>query len=88
VSAEETLDEAIQAIRNERHDRLSQMERNGMKVAEIAVREVRQSLTEGEKPCRCGSPETYSLNPAEVVVHRRDGEPCYIAPVDGGEARS
>lgn len=29
--------------------------------------------------CTCGSPETYSLNPAEVVVHCTDG-PCYIAP--------
>jgi hypothetical protein len=28
--------------------------------------------------CTCGSPDAYSLNPAEVLVHRVD-EPCYIA---------
>lgn len=28
--------------------------------------------------CSCGAPETYSLNPNEVVVHRTDA-PCYIA---------
>lgn len=28
--------------------------------------------------CSCGSPDTTSLNPREVVVHRTDG-PCYIA---------
>jgi hypothetical protein len=43
------LDEAIRAIRAERDDRLSQMERNGMKVAELVVREVRRSLTEGRE---------------------------------------
>jgi hypothetical protein len=32
-----------------------------------------------EKPsCTCGSPDAFSLNPAEVLVHRVD-EPCYIA---------
>lgn len=40
-------------------------------------------------PCTCGSPDAYSLNPAEVVVHGR-GFPCYIAPsgdTEGGEGR-
>lgn len=32
-----------------------------------------------ESACTCGSPETYSLNPNEVVVHCVGG-PCYIAP--------
>lgn len=34
-------------------------------------------------PCTCGSDAT-SLNPAEVVVHRRDGQPCYIARIARG----
>lgn len=36
--------------------------------------------------CACGSRATYSLNPAEAVVHRPDG-PCHIAPSDGEVAR-
>lgn len=31
-----------------------------------------------ERPCSCGAPDATSLNPAEAVVHRRDGHPCGI----------
>lgn len=34
--------------------------------------------------CSCGAPGTYSLNPAEVVMHRQDG-PCYIARREAGQ---
>ena len=37
----------------------------------------------GYGPCTCGSPDTYSLNPAEVVIHRRDALPCYITSAEG-----
>lgn len=33
-------------------------------------------------PCSCGSRETYSLNPAEVVVHRPAPEPCCITEAE------
>lgn len=31
-----------------------------------------------ERTCTCGTDAT-ALTPGEVVVHRRDGKPCYIA---------
>lgn len=35
------------------------------------------SSTPEAQSCSCGSPDAYSLNPAEVVVHHRD-QPCVI----------
>lgn len=43
------------------------------------------TTNETEQQCTCGSRETYSLNPAEVVVHRADG-PCYIAAKGDSDA--
>lgn len=40
--------------------------------------------TDTAEACSCGAPDTTSLNPAEVVVHRTDG-PCYIAPAQPSE---
>jgi hypothetical protein len=37
------------------------------------------------RPCSCGSPDTTSLNPREVVVHRADGT-CYIDIADGSRS--
>ena len=36
------------------------------------------------QPCACGSPETTSLNPAEVVTH--SAKACRVSPVSDGGA--
>ena len=61
----------------DQHRRLPWIDHNDLRAVLASV--APDTATPGEATCVCGSPDAYSLNPAEVVVHRTDG-PCTVEP--------